>query len=231
MYKYIFALAIFTQACSTSQRLNSCHEVGRNPSNSTCPSSLFPGSSPTGANSAQIVRRYSSYSNISQPPIASPSVGQDPLPKNFSYHVFNRLSGKVQELDSEGKVTSEYNSWEEFCSRFHLNDTYFPFILDAEHPNQMIFGLGESARLRDGSNVRGTLVRNGGHYQLSSRYRESDAPDVAGLFGGGLKLNGGVKPEIEFQSRSVNQTSNGRLPHELLQNLKIEAESFFGSDP
>lgn len=105
----------------------------------------------------------------------------------------------VAPLSNGGIEISQFST---FARQFKPG-SFFPFILDANEPGRIYLGIGSNAQYRTGQAIDPAhkLLRNGGHYELASRYRGSLNPDMNGLFGVGLSL--GEDGEYEIELRSV----------------------------
>ena len=168
------------------------------------------------------IRSLIRQTNITRPSNIS-STGIDP---NFHYFIYNAKTGEVVRVNLRDVEVERFSSLREFFEQFELESAFFPFVYDVQNPNQLIFGIGGQTILNSGERAHHTLLRNGGHYQLASRYRRSNIPDLNGLFAGGLTFNGG-DIHLLFRSRSVNQTSGGYLPRAVERELDGAIRSIF----
>jgi hypothetical protein len=170
---------------------------------SSCPSILA-----TMARPRVSATQFRTFTNI------PPRPTQEPLPENFNHFVLNSETGQVREVGANGDTLRSFDSFTEFAKEFNVERSFFPMIFDTQNPGHIIFGIGEGSITASGEAAPGTLVRNGGHFQLASRYRGSPEPDRRGLVGGGIKFNEGT-PTLEFRSRSINgSATDGALDEE-----------------
>ncbi|MBN22342.1 MAG: hypothetical protein CL678_13755 [Bdellovibrionaceae bacterium] len=140
--------------------------------------------------------------------------------------VFDPNSGEITHQKTDG-TTASYRNIDEM--REHLNlheDTYFPFIVEMFHLQNeklpiLILGIGEGAKTNQREPTPHTLIRRGGHFQLLAKRQNSALPNSQGIYGGGIRLFSESTAEIQFQSRSVNGTSDGTLAPKVAEALSM----------